>query len=338
MDRGKLALLACESGLPFAQRIAQALRVILKQEHGTDDFDLSRSEEVWFANGEVKSVIDDNIRGDDVYVVQNVFNPQGARTLNDNLLAACTLIDAARESDADSVTAVLPVFAYARQERRKAREGITARLVVEMLEAAGADRVITLDIHAEAIAGFFRQARLENLHASRILIDYFRNAYPTSDLVVAAPDVGSAGRARFFSRVLGTDLALIDKSRSERQIHCIEGMRLVGNVTGKNVLVADDMIDTGGTLIRACELLKDSGSREIFLATALPFFSAGAADRFDAAHRRGLFRRLLGTDAVNHGSAFAEAHPWYEEVSVAPLFARVIFNINTKHSVSELLR
>lgn len=338
MDRGKLTVLACESGVAFAERIVESLRRILEEEEEGSHFALTRTNEVWFANGEVKSVIDENVRGHDVYVIQNVYNPLGSRTLNDNLIAACTAVDAARESDADSVTAVLPVFPYARQERRKAREGITARLVTQMLEAAGADRVITLDIHAEAIAGFFRSARLENLHASRVLMEHFRHAYGVSDLVVCSPDIGSAGRARFFSKELGTDLALIDKSRSYRRVHNIESMRLVGSVEGKNVFVADDMIDTGGTLLRACELLKENGARDIFLATALPFFSAGGVGRFEEAHRRGLFRKLMGTDAVFRGPEFCREHPWYEEVSVAPLFARVIFNINRKRSVSELLR
>jgi ribose-phosphate pyrophosphokinase len=338
MDRGKLTLLSCEAGRPFALRVADSLRRILEEEGEGDRFELARSAEVWFAVGEVKAIIDENVRGHDVYVVQTVVAPEGPRTVNDNLMACCTMVDAARESDADSITAVLPAFPYARQDRRKAREGITARLVVEMLEAAGAHRVICIDIHAEAIAGFFRQARLENLHASRILMEHFRHAYQPSDLVVVAPDIGSAGRARFFSKELGTDLALIDKARSYRRIHSIESMRLVGSVRGKVALVPDDMIDTGGTLIRACELLHEKGAREIYLATALPFFSASAEERFDEAYRKGLFRKLIGTDTVPRGPQFGAEHPWYDEVSVAPLVARVIFNINRKRSVSELLR
>jgi ribose-phosphate pyrophosphokinase len=337
MDRGKLGLLACDAGRPFAQRIVLSLREILEEEGEGGRFDLGGSTEVWFANSEVKSVIEENIRGRDVYVVQSVFAPDG-RTINDNLLALCTLVDAARESDADSVTAVLPVFPYSRQDRRKAREGITARLVAQMLEAAGADRAITLDVHAEAIAGFFRQARLENLHASRIFIEHLRHTQALSDIVVAAPDIGSVGRARFFSKELGTEMVLIDKARNYRRVHSIESMRLVGSVRGKNVLVVDDMVDTGGTLLRSCELLREEGAREVILAVALPFFSGGAADRFDEAQRRGFFKRMLATDAVFHGPSFTSAHPWYEEVSVAPLFARVIFNINRRRSVSELLR
>lgn len=329
MDRGQLVLLACRSGNAFATRIANAI----------DGTDLTPCDEVVFANREVKVVISRNIRGGDVYIVQNVDDPlRPDVSVNDNLMAVVTAIHAARESDAEKVTAVLPAFPYARQDRKKGREGITAKVVARLLEIAGADRVITLDIHAEAIAGFFSWAKLENLHASGTVLDAIRATRAVDGLMVCAADVGSAERGRTYSRKLGCDLAILDKARLTSHKSAIESMRLVGDVDGKDVLVPDDMVATGGTLLRACEVLRENGAKSVLIAVSLPFFSEDAAERFDAAYAKGLFTAVIGTDAVFRGAEFLKAHPWYEEVTVAPLFAKAITNINKKGSVSELMR
>jgi len=235
---------------------------------------------------------------------------------------------------------VLPQFPYSRQERRKTREAITAKLMANMLEDAGAQRVITLDIHAEAIQGFFNSAKLEDLHASGEIIHYLQNILridPTR-LVVTGPDVGSAERARHYSKVLGTEFAVVDKARDYMAISKIESMRLVGNVKDKEVLLVDDMIATGGTLINAARLLKDKGAQKIYVATSLPFFTADCTEKLNRAYSDGVIDLIIGTDAVFHGKEFVEKTPWYHEVSIAPLFAHVIYNINLKRSVSELLR
>src|SRR5262249_46562914 len=161
--------------------------------------------EVHFANGEVKTVILEPVRGDDVYVVQAIDDPLRAYTVNDNLMAMVTALNAAHQADADHITAVLPQFPYARQERKKTREGITAKQVARLLEIAGANRILTLDIHAPAIGGFFEEARMDNLHASGPILSHFRNRYPVTNLVVVSPDVGSADRARFYSKALKAD-------------------------------------------------------------------------------------------------------------------------------------
>lgn len=338
--RGRLSLLTCESGRPFAERVERSLIDIIRSHRGDVSSLLRGSKEIEFPNREVKTVIEENIRGDDVYVIQCMDDPHSQRSVNDNLMALVTALHAADQSDAASITAVVPQFPYSRQERKKTREAITARVVAGLLEDAGADRVITLDIHSEASMGFFKRCTLEDLHASTVIIDRVRSETPidVGNLVLVAPDVGGADRARHYANHFGASLAIVHKARDYSQVSKIESMRLVGDVRGKDVLMPDDLIATGGTLLTACKLLKDQGAARVFLACSLPFFNGKAVERFDEGFRQGLFDLLIGTDAVFRGETFEREHEWYKEVSVAPLFAQVIFNINQKRSVSALLR
>ncbi|MEZ6196153.1 MAG: ribose-phosphate pyrophosphokinase [Planctomycetota bacterium] len=338
--RGRLTLVTCDSGRAFAKRIDRTLRKIIQDAGGLlDDGLLRSSEEIEFPNGEIKTIINENIRGDDVYVIQCLDDPLSHRSVNDNLMALVTALHAAAQSDAASITAVVPQFPYSRQERKKTREAITARVCAGLLEDAGANRVITLDIHSEASMGFFDRTTLEDLHASGILIDYLRNEVQISadDLVLVAPDVGGADRARYFANHFGCPLAIVHKARDYSQVGKIESMRLVGDVAGRAVVMPDDMIATGGTLLTACKLLRDNGAKSITLTCSLPFFNGSAVEKLDKAHEEGIFDMCIGTDAVFRGESFAVEHPWYREVSVADLFAQVIFNINQKRSVSALL-
>lgn len=338
--RGNLSIIACKSGLPLAQRIVHSLNESVSRNVYQVKFRLKESDEIVFANGEIKTVIHENVRGDDVYIIQAIDDPNSKQSVNDNLMSLLTAVNAAYQSDAESVTAVIPQFPYARQERRKTREGISAKQVAQFLEISGAHRVITLDIHAEAIQGFFNFAKLENLHASRLIINYLKEVLnlDTSNLVATGPDVGSAEKARFYSKELKCELAIVDKARDYSKASVVESMRLVGNVDGKDVLIIDDMIATGGTLINAAKLLKEKGANRIIAACSLPFFNSPCLDRIDKAYDEKLMDLVIGTDAVFWGESFAKQHPWYHEISVAPLFANVIYNINKKRSVSELLR
>lgn len=341
IDRGRLSLVACASGRRFADRVAVALGKIMLRESGIPFRGVADSSEIFFSNGEVKTLINESVRGDDVYIIQCVDDPTSDRSVNDNLMALFTAINAAKQADADRITAVVPQFPYARQERKKGREGITARQVAAFLEISGATRVISLDIHAEAIGGFFHHATLDDLHASGDLIQAYQDrvlkGQPSTGVVVVSPDVGSADRARFYSRRMGCDMAIGDKERDYSRPGTVKRMRLVGEVRDKDVLLVDDIIDTGGSIIEACATCKRNGAKDIYLAVTHPFLTGKAVDRLDAAHREGLFQRLFGTDAVMRTPEWIEAHPWYEEVSVAPLFAQVLYHVNRKKSVSSLL-
>lgn len=338
VHRGRLSIVACNSGKLFASRVEQKLIALIKAEDGAAEPVMRQSQEITFANGEVKTVIDENIRGDDVYVFQCIDDPQSDKSINDNLMALTTAINAVYQSDPDRITAVIPQFPYSRQERKKAREPITARLVANLLEDAGVNRVITLDIHAEAIEGFFQRAILEDLHASKAIISYIEANVPLDNLCIVAPDTGGADMARYYSNRFQCPLALVDKARDYSKTSVVESMQLVGNVDGKRILLPDDLIATGGTLINACRLLKEHGAAEIYLACSLPFFNGNAPEKLDKAYAEGLFEVVVGTDAVIHGDAFLKAHPWYREISVADLFGSVLFNINRKRSVSALLK
>lgn len=339
-SRGALSIISCKSGRPFAERIIQELNVISRKEQSKVHHRLRFTKEIEFANSEIKVVIEENIRGDDVYIIQAVDDPNSNCSVNDNLMALMTAVHAAFQADADNITVVMPQYPYSRQERRKTREAITAKLVANMLEMAGAKRVITLDIHSEAIQGFFNSAKLEDLHASSVFVDYLQEFLRIDpiNMVVTSPDVGSAERARHYSKRFGIDLAIVDKARDYSQASTIESMRLVGNVKDKSVLLVDDIIATGGTLVNALKLLKGKGAEKIIVMASLPFFNGPCVSRLDKAYQDGLLDMVIGTDAVFHGDHFVNDTPWYREVSVARMFARVIFNINQKQSVSELLR
>lgn len=338
VHRGRLSIVACNSGKLFASRVEHALIDLIRAEDGVGEPVIRQSQEITFANGEIKTVIEENIRGDDVYVFQCLDDPQSDKSVNDNLMALVTAINAVYQSDPDRITAVIPQFPYSRQERKKAREAITARLVANLMEAAGATRVITLDIHAEAIEGFFQRAILEDLHASKAIIQYIEENVPKTNMCIVAPDTGGADMARYYSNQFQCPLAVVDKARDYSKASVVESMRLVGDVDGKRIIMPDDLIATGGTLINACRLLKEHGAAEIYLACSLPFFNGNAPEKLDKAHEQGLFEVVVGTDAVIHGEAFFKAHPWYREVSVADLFGHVLFNINRKRSVSALLK
>jgi ribose-phosphate pyrophosphokinase len=337
-SRGALTIMACESGRPFGNRVVNALNELVKNNFYRSKFVLKDTKEIWFANGEVKTIINENIRGDDFYIIQAIDDPISNRSINDNLMALLTAINAAYQADADQITVVIPQYPYSRQERKKTREGITAKQIAMFLEASGANRVITLDIHSEAIQGFFTSAKMEDLHASRTIMTHIQANIPLDNLMVVCPDVGGAERARFFSKELKTDLAIVDKARNYKIASTIEKMRLVGEVTGRDVLLVDDMIATGGTLVNACQLLKEKGAQKIYCCASLPFMNGQAVEKINKAHQEGIISKVIGTDAVFWGDAFKAENPWYEEVTVAPLFARVIYNINMKLSVSELLR
>ncbi|MHB2150383.1 ribose-phosphate diphosphokinase [Caldithrix abyssi] len=337
-ERGAMSIMACDSGRAFATRIIQHLNEIIQNETHSLPLRLIHSEEITFSNGEVKTVIHENVRGDDHYIVQCIDDPLSEKSVNDNLMALLTAINAAFQSDADSITAVIPQFPYSRQERKKTRECITAKQVAQFIEVSGANRVITLDVHAEAIMGFFTTAKLENLHASNYIIKHFKENYSANDLVITAADVGGAERARYYSKTLHAHLAIVDKARDYSKKSVISSMRLVGDVDGKDVLIPDDMISTGGTIINAVKLLKDKGAQKIYVTCSLPFFNEPAVELLSKAYEEGLIAKVIGTDAVFHGPEFVKNTPWYDEVTIAPLFAEVIYNINQKRSVSELLK
>ncbi len=337
-DRGLLGLIACNSGKNFADSIAGHLNRLVSEKKSERGYRYIDSTEVVFANGEIKTSINEPIRGMDVYVVQLMDDPLSKNSVNDNLFSLATAINAAFNSDAGSVTAVIPQFPNSRQERRKGRESLTAMMCAAFLENSGANRILTVDIHAEAIVGFFRKARFDNLHASREIIDYLtKHELANNNTVVVAPDVGSAETARYYSREMKKDMAMIVKERDYSKPSTVVATKLVGTVKDRDVMIIDDMIATGGTLIAACETLKDLGAKNINVAVSFPFFNGSAVDKIDDAYSKGIIQSVTGTNAVWRGEQFKKDHPWYREIDITRLFADVIFRVNHMESISEIL-
>ncbi len=337
-DRGQLGIIACDSGRNFAELVVNHLKRMYRKDNNETRFKYIKSTETLFANGEIKTMLDEPVRGSDVYIIQLIDDPLSPLSVNDNLMALATAINAAYNSDVSNITAVIPQFPNSRQERRKGRESMTAAMVASFLEESGAQRILTIDIHAEAIGGFFHRARLDNLHASHSLMKAMRKRnLINQNTVIVAPDVGSAETARYYSRELKTDMALIVKERNYSKASTVVDTRLVGNVDHKDVIIVDDMIATGGTLLAACARLKEFGARNIHVFVTFPFFNGDAVAKIDEAFASGIINSITGTNAVWRGEQFARQHKWYHEVDVSRVFAETIYRINHMKSISKIL-
>lgn len=287
----------------------------------TLDIPLSGAEIRRFSDGEIWVSIKDNVRGKDVFIIQPTSNP-----VNEHLMELLIMIDAARRASAQRITAVIPYYGYARQDRKdKPRVSITAKLVANMLTAAGTSRVLTIDLHAGQIQGFF-DIPLDHLYGSIVLIDAIR-ALKLKNLVVVAPDAGSAKRCRAFATILKTSLAIVDKRRPEANEVRVED--IVGDVKGHNVIIVDDMIDTAGTLVMAADALADKGAKEIYACCTHAVFSGRAMERID----RSRIAQVIVTNTIRIPGYLS---PKIRVVSIAGLLARAIANIHKESSVSKL--
>lgn len=225
-----------------------------------------------FANGEICCEIEKNVRGADVFVVQTTSSP-----VNDNLMELLVMIDALKRASAASITAVVPHYAYSRQDRKASpRTPISAKLVADLMTVAGASRVITMDLHAGQIQGFF-DIPFDNIYASPVFLSYIKNNIDTDNLTLVSPDAGGVERVRWYAKRLGKDIAMIDKRRTGPNV--AKAMNIVGDVSGKDVIIIDDMIDTAGTLIEAAKTLKDHGANRIYSFATHGVFSPPASER-----------------------------------------------------------
>jgi len=307
----------------------------------------------WFPNGEIKTEILDSIRGKDLYIFQDVENRQpckfnGGRderilSVNDHIFNLLVTIDSAVQAGAERITLVMPAYPYSRQHKKKGREGLTAARLGQIFENYGISRIITLDIHSREIENCFNKTRLENLHASYQVIEKLAGIVDVSDedLVVLSPDTGAVDRNKFYASTLQKPLALLYKERDYSKVSRdanesnITEMKLLGDIRGKIVFMADDMLGTGGTLLKAMRNLKEMGATKVICAISLPLFSATAIDDFDAAYREGLFYRIIGTNAVHHQALLKKE--WYIEADVTTLFAQIISLLHHNRSLSPML-
>jgi ribose-phosphate pyrophosphokinase len=309
----KLELVSGRSNRPLAEQIAKHLGVELGEPNLRE-----------FANGEIYCRYDTSIRGADVFIIQT-----HSRPVNDSLMEQLIMIDAAKRASAKTITAICPNYAYARQDRKStSREPITAKLVADLLQAAGADRVVSVDLHAGAIQGFF-DVPFDHLRASPVLEEYLRTRVD-GDLVIVAPDSGRVRVAEGFAQQLNADLALVHKRRPKGSFNQVEVRHVVGDVEGRHCVIIDDMIDTASTICAAAERLSDAGAADIWAMATHGVFSDPAVERLEKAP----VSRVVVTDTlpVPADRQFEKL----EVLSVAKIIADAIDAVFAETSVSEI--
>ena len=287
---------------------------------------LGNSEVGHFADGEVSASIYESVRGSDVFLVQSTSRP-----VNDNLMELLVMIDAMKRASAGRITAVIPYFGYARQDRKaKARDPISAKLVANMITAAGADRVLTMDLHAAQIQGFF-DIPVDNLYGNPVFVDYYAKKFgeKCEDMVVVSPDVGSVARARAFAQKLHMNLAIVDKRRQKAN-QC-EVMNVIGDVSGKDCILFDDMVDTAGSLCNAAKAIVEvGGAHNVYACASHGVLSGPAIDRINSS----VITELAFLDTIAPVDATLSGKIKY--LTVAPMFAEAIERIYQEISVSKL--
>jgi ribose-phosphate pyrophosphokinase len=315
--RSRLHIFAGNSNRPLAQKIAESLGVEVGQA------DIRR-----FSDKEIFAEIHESVRGQNVYVVQSTCSP-----VNDNLMELLIMVDALKRASVNSITAVMPYYGYARQDRKVApRTPITAKLVADLLVAAGVNRVVSMDLHSGQIQGFFN-IPFDNLFARPVLLNYIRENLCTDgkgeDLVIVSPDAGGVERARAYAKKVDAKVAMIDKRRTGPNV--AKAMHVVGEVGGMRALILDDMVDTAGTLTEAAESLVKHGATEVYACATHPVLSGPAIGRL----KESCIKKFVCTDTIPL-SAEAQACGKIESLSVAGLLGEAIRRIHFHDSVSSL--
>lgn len=309
----RLKIFSLNSNRPLAQKIAEAVGV-----------ELGKCSVAQFSDGEIQVNIEESIRGSHVYIIQSTSSP-----VNDNLMELLIMIDALKRASAKTINVVMPYYGYARQDRKaRSREPITAKLVANMLEKAGATRMLTLDLHAVQIQGFF-DIPVDHLMGAPLIADYFlAHDIKGDDVVVVSPDHGGVTRARKLAEYLKAPIAIIDKRRPKANV--AEVMNIIGQVDGKTCVLIDDMIDTAGTIALAANALKEAGAKEVYASCTHPVLSGPALERIEES----AIKRLVVTDSI-YLSEDRKIEK-IDEVSVGALIGDAIKRIHENKPVSPL--
>ncbi|MFP4144385.1 MAG: ribose-phosphate diphosphokinase [Phycisphaeraceae bacterium] len=316
-DRDNLKIFCGRAGRELAEQICRYLDLPMGQGH-TD----------MFPDGEIITKIEEDVRGRDCFVVQSTYNP-----VNAHLMELLIYIDCLKRASAGRITAVVPYFGYARQDRKdEGRVPITAKLVANLMTAAGANRVLAMDLHAAQIQGFF-DIPMDHLHASPVLMQYFETIRgEMGDLVLVSPDVGNVKMANAYANWLGGELAIIDKRRKSGSE--VVSANIIGEVKGKTCLMVDDMISTAGTMCEAARMVMDRGARDVFAACTHPVLVGLAMERL----REAPISKLIVTNTLPCGKRCDPIREKLVELSVAPLLGEAMHRIHHDRSVSSLFR
>ncbi|MGC2064043.1 MAG: ribose-phosphate pyrophosphokinase [Thermodesulfovibrionales bacterium] len=297
----------------LAREVASCLGI------GLGDATVSR-----FSDGEIMVRLNENVRGSDAFVIQPTSMP-----VNDNLMELLLIIDALKRASAGRITAVIPYYGYSRQDRKvQPRVPISAKMVADLVTAVGTNRVLTVDLHAGQIQGFFN-IPVDNLYAAPVLLDYIRNKYDQDNLVIVSPDAGGVERARSFAKRLNCSIAIIDKRR-EKANEC-EIMNVIGDVMGRDTLLLDDMVDTAGTMVQAASALKGKGARKVAAACTHAILSGAAVDRIN----NSAIEEMIVTNTIQLDSKKEQCRK-LTVLSIASLLGEAVKRINEESSISSL--
>jgi ribose-phosphate pyrophosphokinase len=307
----------------------------------------------YFVNGEVKTTFDYSIRDKDVYIIQDVENRLIIRmngganscqfSVNDHFMVLLQTIDAVRRASAGRINVILPAFPYSRQHKKRGREALTAAMICHILESLGVNVVYTLDIHSVEIQNAFKRTILENFYAGYQITKEVIKLIDLNqeDLIVVSPDFGAISRNNFYANEWHKPLAVLYKERDYNKISQnssmtnIKSMKLLGDVNNKTVFIADDMLGTGGTLIKAMQFLKENGAKKIIAAVSLPMFNGTSQNEFDKAYSEGLFYKIIGTNAITHDKLLEKE--WYINTDISGLIADIIYLSHENKSLAKIM-
>ena len=331
----ELNLVSCPGAKEFTDRVFKWTK---KRNKSTN---LISTDFVLFKNGECKCILNDGVRGSDIFIFQDISNHETG-SVNDNLVQLLTAIDSVNHASAEEINVVIPTFPYSRQHKKTKREGLTAALWCHIFENMRVKRIITLDIHSREIQNAFSHTIMENLHASYQLIRTMKeDGVDLKNLVVVAPDSGAIERNKFFASNLKVPLAMLYKERDYSKVTTsssdtnIVSQKLIGDIDHSSILIFDDMCDTGGTLLKAARFLKEKGADKVYFAVSLPFFNDPALEDFDQAKKNEVFEKVYGTNAVMNKRLWSR--PWFKKSDVTELFGDVVLRVNDKVGLSDVL-
>ena len=311
IDGKKVKLFSLSSNVPLAKEIAK-----------TSDIPLSVVDVLKFADGEISVNIEESVRGCHIFVIQSTSSPA-----NEHYMELFIMIDALKRASAASINIIMPYYGYSRQDRKsRSREPITAKLVADMIQSAGASRVVCIDLHAGQIQGFF-DIPIDNFPAAPLIASYFKRK-KINDLVIVSPDHGGATRARTFARLLGgAPLAIIDKRRPQPNI--AEVVNIIGEVKGKTALIVDDIIDTAGTLIAAAQAIKNAGATEVYAAASHPVLSPPAVERLE----NSCIKEVIVTNTIEIKEKTSKK---IKQLSIGPLLGEAILHLVKDEAISQI--
>jgi ribose-phosphate pyrophosphokinase len=352
--RGEIAFVACSNGEKTTRILCNHIVRIAEQRASLDakspyesrqrDFSLSvmesgispvSTETRLFKDGELITKLHESVRGKDVYVVQNTLDPRNPERTSHNIMELLIMLDTVKRSEAAHVTAVVPYLSYCKQERRQGRQPISLKLIIDMIEKAGAERLITMDLHAGATEGFASNLKIQNLFASPLLLHYFEETIKFKGTFVA-PDPNAGKTVRHYAKVTGLPMAIAYKFRRPDSMHDISEQILLGDVKGKDAVVIDDQTAGSGTLIGTCKLLKQIGAKDIYAGVTHGMLLEDGDIKFRAAVKEGLLKQLVITNTLVQPESFLEENPYITVLDALHIFSQAIFETHVDGTVSGL--